>query len=67
MQPHRKNNNSNQPDPPVLPKAKPSNKEYTWRNPLLQVHKSRGWPYLASVEGEALGLVRALCPSIGKC
>ena len=28
---------------------------------------SRGWPYLTSVGGEALGSVEAQCPSIGGC
>jgi hypothetical protein len=28
---------------------------------------SRGWPYLASMGGEALGPVEARCPSIRKC
>jgi hypothetical protein len=30
QQPHRKNNNINQPDPPELPGAKSPTKEYTW-------------------------------------
>jgi hypothetical protein len=34
LQPHRKNNNVNQPDPPELPRTKPPTKEYTW----LQLH-----------------------------
>jgi hypothetical protein len=34
LQPHRKNNNINQPDPPKLPGTKTSTKEYTW----LQLH-----------------------------
>jgi hypothetical protein len=34
LQPHRKNNNINQPDPPELPGTKPPTKEYTW----LQLH-----------------------------
>jgi hypothetical protein len=37
--PHRKNNNINQPDPPSeLPGTKPPTKEYTWKEPWLQVH-----------------------------
>jgi hypothetical protein len=28
---------------------------------------SRGWPYLASMGGEALGPVESWCPSIGRC
>jgi hypothetical protein len=32
LQPHRKNNNINQPDTPELPGTKPPTKEYTWRS-----------------------------------
>jgi hypothetical protein len=28
---------------------------------------SRGWPSQSSMGGEALGPVKALCPSIGEC
>jgi hypothetical protein len=28
---------------------------------------SRGWPSRSSVGGEALGPLKVLCPSIGKC
>jgi hypothetical protein len=28
---------------------------------------SRGWPYLASMGGEALGPVKAQCLSVGEC
>ena len=28
---------------------------------------SKGWPCQASVGGEALGPVKARCPSVGKC
>jgi hypothetical protein len=28
---------------------------------------SRGWPSWPSMRGEALGLVKVLCPSTGKC
>jgi hypothetical protein len=34
----RKNNNINQPDPSELSGTKPSTKEYTWRDPWLQLH-----------------------------
>ena len=34
-QPHRKNNNVNQ---PKLPRTKPPTKEHTWRDPWLQPH-----------------------------
>ena len=30
--------NINQPDPPELPGSKPPTKEYTWRDPWLQLH-----------------------------
>ena len=33
LQPHRKNNHINQPDPTELPETKPPTKEYTWRDP----------------------------------
>jgi hypothetical protein len=38
VQPHRKNNNINQPDSPDLPRNEPPTKEYTWRDPRLQLH-----------------------------
>ena len=38
MQSHRKNNNVNPPDPSELPVTKPPTKEYTWRDPWLQLH-----------------------------
>jgi len=44
LQPHRKNNNINQPAPPELPQTKPPTKEYTWRDPWLQLHM---WQRLA--------------------
>jgi hypothetical protein len=28
---------------------------------------SRGWPYWASMGGEALGLVKVIYPSVGEC
>jgi hypothetical protein len=34
---HRKNN-IKQPDPPDLPGTKPPTKEYTWKDPWLQLH-----------------------------
>jgi hypothetical protein len=37
LQPHRKNNNVNQPDPPKLPGTKPPTKEYTWRELVVLV------------------------------
>jgi hypothetical protein len=38
LQPHRKNNNINQQDPPELLGSKPPTEEYTWRHPWLQMH-----------------------------
>jgi hypothetical protein len=35
---HRRNNNINQPDPPELTETKLPSKEYTWRDPWLQLH-----------------------------
>jgi hypothetical protein len=37
LQPHRKYNNINQLDSPELPGAKPPTKEYTWKDPWLQL------------------------------
>jgi hypothetical protein len=34
---HRKNNNINQPEPPELPGIKPPTKDYTLRDPWLQL------------------------------
>jgi hypothetical protein len=66
LQSHRKNNSINQPDLPELPRTKPPIKEYihgaTHGSNYIC---SRGWPYLASMGGEALGPVDALWPSIG--
>jgi hypothetical protein len=40
LQPHKKNDNINQPDSPPqnLPGTKPSTHEYTWSNLWLQLH-----------------------------
>ena len=35
---NRRNNNMNQPVPPELPGTKPPTREYTWRDPWLQMH-----------------------------
>jgi hypothetical protein len=34
----KKNKNINQPEPPELPGVKLPTKEYTWRDPWLQLH-----------------------------
>jgi hypothetical protein len=38
LQPHRKNNNINQPYSLELPGTKPPTREYTWREPWFQLH-----------------------------
>jgi hypothetical protein len=38
LQSHRKDNNINHPDPPELPRTKPATKQYTWRDPWVQLH-----------------------------
>jgi hypothetical protein len=48
----------NQPVPPELPGTKPPTKEYTC---------SRGWPFWASMGGEAFGPEKARCPSVVEC
>jgi len=50
------NNNINQPE---LPGTKPPSKDSCICN--------RGWPYGASMSGEALGPAKARCPSVGEC
>ena len=37
MQPRKKNNNINYPDPTELPGTKPPTKKYTWRYPMAPV------------------------------
>jgi hypothetical protein len=58
MQPHKKNNNINQPVPQELPGTKPSTKEYTWlqlhtlqRMALSCINGRRGlWSYEGSID-----------------
>jgi hypothetical protein len=58
----------NQTVPPELPGSKPPNKENTHGGTLGSSRIcSRGWPCGISVRGEALGLVKARCPSVGDC
>jgi hypothetical protein len=38
FQPHRRNNNINQPVPSEFSGTKPPTKEYKWRDPWLQLH-----------------------------
>jgi hypothetical protein len=56
-----------QPVPPDFPGSRPPTKEYTWREPWFQPLCSRGWSCQSQMEGEALGPVKALCPSVGEC
>jgi hypothetical protein len=60
---HRKNN-IYQPVPPKLPGNKPPTKEYTWREPWLQLQRMA---LLVSMGGEALGPEKARCPNVGEC
>jgi hypothetical protein len=62
LQPHRKNNNINQPDLPELSGTKPHGVAHG-----SSYICSRGWPCWASMGGEALGPVKAQCPSVGEC
>jgi hypothetical protein len=66
LDPHRKNNIINQPEPPEFPRINQpkSVRGYTHGSSHIC---SRGWLSLASMGGEALGPVAALCPSVGKC
>ena len=66
MKPHRKNN-INQPTP-----RNSQGLNHQPRSTPGGIHGSsciysRGWPYLASMEGEVLGTVKAQCPSIEEC
>ena len=56
LEPHRKNN-INQPDLPELPGTKSPTKEYTWRDPWLQLHMQQRMAL--SMGGEALGPSKA--------
>jgi hypothetical protein len=53
FEPHRKNNNINQPEPPKLLGTKPSTTEYT--GVTHGCICSRGLPYVALMGGESLG------------
>jgi hypothetical protein len=57
----------NQPISPELPMSKPPTKEYHGGTHGSSGICSRGWPCWSSMEGEALGPVKALCPSVGEC
>ena len=65
MQLHRKNSNMNQPVPPEFPGTKPPIKEYTRRDPWLQLHMKQRMALWTSMRGEALGLVKG--PSVEEC
>jgi hypothetical protein len=57
----------NQPVPSEFPRTKPPTKEYTEGIQGSSCICSRGWPCGTSITGEGLGLVKVLCPSVGKC
>ena len=57
----------NQPLFPGYPGTKPPTKENTWRDHGSSCICSRGWLCQSSMGGEAIGPVKALCPSIGEC
>jgi hypothetical protein len=61
--PNMRNKNMNQPVPPEFPGTKPPTKDYTWSDPWLQMHILQ--IMALSMGGEALGPVKALCPSVG--
>ena len=61
FEPHKKNNNINQPEPLELPGTKPPTKEGNHGSSSIC---SREWPYLALTGGEALDSVRAQCPRV---
>jgi hypothetical protein len=70
LQPHRKNNNINQPDRP--PKASSQGINHQPKSTHEGTHGSshicsRGWPKCTSMGGEALGPVKAQCSSIREC
>jgi hypothetical protein len=57
LQPHRKNSNINQLEPPKLPGIKSPTKGYTEDTHGSSWIYSRGLPYVASLGGELLGSV----------
>jgi len=67
LQPHRKNNNINQPDIAKLPGTKPpTNSTHGMTHGFCHVC-GRGWPCHVSVERKTLGPVKTGCPSVGEC
>ena len=67
LQPHRRNINMNQSVCPELPGNKPSTTEYTIGTQDFSCICSREWPCGTSMRGDALGLVKSQCPSLGEC
>jgi hypothetical protein len=57
----------NKPDLPEIPGTRPPTKEYTWRDHGSSHICRRGWPCRTSMGGEALGPMKAQCPSVGEC
>jgi hypothetical protein len=57
----------NQPVPPELPGTKPPTKITHGRTHGYRHICSRGRPCRSSMGREALGSMKALCPSVGEC
>jgi len=62
--PHRKNNNINQPDPQSSQGLNHQPKSTHGQTHGSSCICSRGWPCWAPMGREALGLVKAPCPSV---
>jgi hypothetical protein len=68
LQPHRKNNNINQPDPPKSSQTLNHQPNCTYGGSCgSSCMCSRGWPCWTSMGGDAFGPVKAPCPSVGEC
>jgi hypothetical protein len=63
---HRKNNNTNQPDPRSFQGLNHQPKSTHGGTHGSSRICSRGYPYRTSVRWEALGPVKAQCPSVGE-
>jgi hypothetical protein len=64
LQPHGKNNNINQPDTPEIPGTNPPTK---WKDPWLQLYMEQRMALLGIMGKEALGSMKARCPTEGEC
>jgi hypothetical protein len=70
LQPHKKDNNINQPDPPTTP-YRSQGLNHQQKSTHGGTHGSnytcsKGWPYQESMGEEALGPVKAQFPSVGE-